>query len=303
MLGGHYFKRLRRRRPHQAVTLEPTPENLLLLLAQHVVEPFGCVSDAAAVAVSPNPPVPKDGEDPPDNPGHPACVEYANTDYCRESWQLHLAELSRHPETHRHRCDYERHCAVLPVVHGDRCLAVVKLACPPTVAEEEFEHVVEYLDLLVKDFARSEAEFLSRLPWSALPVAEPSEDPLPTTAEPVGPQVDHPQISRAIQYIDEHLPDPQLTVSRVAQALGVHANYLSRLFVDQLGQRMSRFIAGRRIELAKTLLTTTDRQIKHIARETGHANPNWFVHVFTAYTGLTPGAYRKRSRGLPRSAG
>jgi transcriptional regulator GlxA family with amidase domain len=58
---------------------------------------------------------------------------------------------------------------------------------------------------------------------------------------------------------------------------------------------MGWFIASRRVELAKTLLATTDRQIKYIAHETGHANPNWFCHVFNVHTGLTPGEYRRRS--------
>ena len=59
---------------------------------------------------------------------------------------------------------------------------------------------------------------------------------------------------------------------------------------------MSRYIAVRRVELAKTLLVTTDWQIKRIARETGHANPTWFSHVFGVHTGCTPGEHRRRAR-------
>ena len=53
---------------------------------------------------------------------------------------------------------------------------------------------------------------------------------------------------------------------------------------------MNRFITARRVERAKTLLATTHWQIKEIARATGHANANWFCHLFRLSTGLTPGA-------------
>jgi hypothetical protein len=39
-----------------------------------------------------------------------------------------------------------------------------------------------------------------------------------------------------------------------------------------------------------------------IARDTGHANPNWFCHVFRVHTGLTPNGYRRQSRQPPRPA-
>jgi len=62
---------------------------------------------------------------------------------------------------------------------------------------------------------------------------------------------------------------------------------------------MSWYLAVRRVELAKTLLATTHRQVKVIARDTGHANPNWFCHVFRVHTGLTPNGYRRQSRHSP----
>jgi transcriptional regulator GlxA family with amidase domain len=46
----------------------------------------------------------------------------------------------------------------------------------------------------------------------------------------------------------------------------------------------------------KDLLSTTDRQIKHIARQAGYANPNWFCYVFRDITGFTPGIYRRQAR-------
>jgi AraC-like DNA-binding protein len=168
------------------------------------------------------------------------------------------------------------------------------------MAEEEFEHHVELLDILVRDFVSAEADFLSRLVRREQEAAE-SDTPLPPGPGtlPQGQAV-HPQVLKAIDYIQEHLSDPKLTIARIAFALDIHPDYLGHLFAAQVGQRMGQFIIAKRVELAKTLLATTDWQIKRIAYETGYANPNWFCHVFIVHTGLTPGECRKESRRSSR---
>jgi two-component system response regulator YesN len=109
------------------------------------------------------------------------------------------------------------------------------------------------------------------------------------------PAASHPKIAEALRCIEEGLSDPTLTVEDIATRLGLHPTYLSRLFTEQTGQRMSRFIAARRIEKARHLLATTDWQIKRVALETGHANPNWFCHIFQLHTGLSPREYRRNA--------
>jgi AraC-like DNA-binding protein len=271
-------------------------------LGQRVVERFARISGTDQIAIPLSLSVSDDNEDPPCNPGHPVCAKYANTEYCRESWQLHLAQLRRRPETHWHKCDHDRLCALVPVVYQDRCLAVVKLACLYSVPEEDFARQVEFLDILVKEFVNSEADFLDRLPRAIPSVVDLSTPPPdPATISP-DRKTSHPQILRVLQYIEEHLTEPTLTVASTAREINVHPNYLSHLFVEQIGVRMSRFVATRRIELAKTLLATTNWQIQHIARETGHANANWFCHIFNSYTGVAPGTYRTEGRRQPRES-
>jgi AraC-like DNA-binding protein len=302
VISGHYFKRIRHRRAGHAAGADLSNGNLLALLSRSVIERFTRISDVVAIAVPVARSGPDDADDPPRNPGHPACSEHANSDYCRESWQLHLAELKRHPETHWHKCDYGRLCAIVPVVYHGQCLAAVKLACSDSMAEEEFERHVEILDTLVKDFVLSEARSLGRLLRAGRTAAGFGASPAPSTEEPIDNGVSHPLVLRALEYIETHLCDPALGVGRTARELGTHPSYLSQLFGSGVGQRMNRFIAARRVELAKTLLATADWQIKRIAREAGFANPNWFSYVFRTLVGLTPGEYRRKTRGHSSSA-
>ena len=296
MIGGHFFKRLRDRRGTPKTTVQPNTETLLELVSRCVVEPFARVTDMSALAIPVVSAGPEEVEDPPPNPGHPACAQYADSDYCRESWQLHLAELRRRPETHWHTCNHDMICALVPVVHHDRCLAVIQLACLASMAEGGFEDHVRLLDSLAKNFVVSKADFLGRLLRAEQAAADSGPPPSHDGRGLLEQQPDHPQVVRALEYVEKHLTDPKLSVGHVARELDIDPSYLGRLFAYQVGQRMSWFIAGQRVELAKTLLATTNWQIKRIAFETGYANANWFCHVFGVHAGLTPGGYRRRSR-------
>lgn len=293
------FRRLQRVRSPGNSNVQPAATGLQSLVARHVIERFARMGDAALTVVALN--HPDATEDPPANPGHPACSQYADSDYCRESWQLHLAAINRRPETHWHKCDHGLFCAIVPIVHHDQCLAAVKLACPASMAEDHFVRQVELLDVLAREFVASNPEYLERLSEAQAARAEQRACATENTGAYVERRPTHARILKAIENIESHLADPKLTVASVATRLGMDPSYLGHLFVDQVGQRMSRFISARRIELAKNLLATTDWQIKRIAHETGHANANWFCYIFRTFTGLTPGAYRRGSHDPSRS--
>jgi AraC-like DNA-binding protein len=227
---------------------------------------------------------------------HPTCKDYADTDYCREAWQSHLAELRRRPEVHWHKCDFGLYCASVPVAWQDRCLAALQLVSARDMPEDAFAHNVELLDVLVEAFIAQEAEFLKKL----LPQEGDSEEAAARATgqgeTPSDQHPDHPQVLRALEYIEEHLSEHDLTVAHVAQKLDINPTYLAHLFAKQVGVRMSRHIADRRIRFAKNLLATTEWQIKRVAYESGYANPDWFSHVFHARAGITPGEYRRNER-------
>jgi len=280
----------------RSIEVQPSQQGLLELVSRCVVEPFNRVSDDSVLAVALSLPAAGETEDLGANPAPPVCAAYAESDYCCESWKLHLAELARRARSHWHKCDYSRLCAMVPIVHEDRCLAAVKLAHCGSMSDEDFEHHVEILDILVEAFVASHRAFLAILRRTPMIPAEADAPAAPGVVQLQAREPSHPQVLRALEWIEKHLTDPKLTVGAIARELDIDSSYLGSLFVEQTGQRMSWLIAARRVEMAKTLLATTDRQVKLIAHDTGHANPNWFCHVFRVHTGLTPGQYRRYSR-------
>jgi len=226
-------------------------------------------------------------------PMHPLCAKYFSSAYCKESWRLHMAQLVRKPETHWHLCDFGIRCAVVPLAFDGLCLAACKLSCERTMSHERFHASVELLELLIKQVQLLDADFLAREAAERRQTnrSEPMTDENSNDIATQRPCRVH--ATQAKTYIELHLGDPKLTVRRVADFLDLHPDYLAHLFVCEFGERMARYITKRRVERARTLLRSTEWQVKRVARECGFAAPNWFVHVFREHSGETPGSYRR----------
>lgn len=67
---------------------------------------------------------------------------------------------------------------------------------------------------------------------------------------------------------------------------------LSKMFNGQIGTGFVDYINGKRIEYAKELLLTTEKNVKEIAVMVGFNNSKYFTGIFKKYTGMTPGEFR-----------
>jgi AraC-like DNA-binding protein len=271
-------------------------EALLTALSLSVAERFERLTGQIAVMGTLHPTGTDQLDMLPAAPVHPLCTDPQDSDYCRQSWRAHLAELTLRAEVHWHRCKFGKLCAVVPVAWHRQCIALCQFVCPESMGQEAFEHNVEILAVLVENFTALHADSLS--PHN-LPV-EPTQNQPPLRSRSdtqIVKQPLHPKVGSAIEYIDEHLRDTDLNAARVARHLEINATYLAHLFKEQTGVRMNRYIASARVDLAKRLLATTDWQVKRIARECGYANPDWFGHVFHAHTAMKPCEYRLSLRG------
>lgn len=85
-------------------------------------------------------------------------------------------------------------------------------------------------------------------------------------------------------------------LSRNVLADMVHLNpdYLSYLFKEKCGYSLSEFIANERLNLAKSLLLSTDFSIAEIAMRTGFQNIPYFSKQFKKLAGISPVQYRKQ---------
>lgn len=236
----------------------------------------------------------RDGETPA-NWIHLLCQEFTNDDYCLRCRRAHLAELAAGPQAHWHACGHGRFCALIAVTLGDRLIAACRLVCVRSVEREEFLRLVQLLEVLIENFSWEAAGAPYPVPrGSQTDTSAPSKLDVPADASCSLPRTRHLLVRSALACIEERLADPGLTVAAIAQHLGTNSTYLAHLFSEEIGMHLSHHIAGRRIERAKHLLSTTTWLVKRIAYECGMAHPDWFSQVFRAHTGLTPSEYRRR---------
>jgi AraC-like DNA-binding protein len=102
------------------------------------------------------------------------------------------------------------------------------------------------------------------------------------------------KISDAINYIQTNLQQT-ITVADLAARANHNADYFSRLFYENTGERPLTYIQSKRIERAQLLLTTTNLPFYDIATETGFESLSYFSRIFKNITGQTPSSYKKNS--------
>lgn len=100
-------------------------------------------------------------------------------------------------------------------------------------------------------------------------------------------------VRRELQsYIDAHLSDA-LTVSDLADHVGMSTAHFSRLFKETVGLTPYQYVLRERVRQAQHLLGTTDASIADIALRVGFANQSHLTRRFRSIAHTTPAAYRK----------
>ena len=96
----------------------------------------------------------------------------------------------------------------------------------------------------------------------------------------------------AIRYIRLHLME-NISVTEIADSVGMNAEYLTRLFKKKTGLSLKTYLTQEKMELAKRLLETTGLSITMISDHIGFYNYNNFIRSFKKYAGITPAEYRR----------
>lgn len=102
------------------------------------------------------------------------------------------------------------------------------------------------------------------------------------------------KIVSACEYMAERRADCSLTVSGVAQYVGLSPAYFRRLFVKYKGVSPQTYLINLKIDRAKELLALEWLSISEVAEQSGFVDFCYFSRIFKKYTGMSPKSYRKR---------
>lgn len=110
--------------------------------------------------------------------------------------------------------------------------------------------------------------------------------------ESVNAKETNPMITDVLKIIEqEYMKD--LSLTDLADQLGVTVPYLSKLFKDEMKVNFKEYLTVYKIEKSKQLLLHTSNTIQEVARQVGYNNAPQFTRMFKKYEHITPVAYRQ----------
>ncbi|HWR10345.1 MAG TPA: AraC family transcriptional regulator [Rectinemataceae bacterium] len=95
------------------------------------------------------------------------------------------------------------------------------------------------------------------------------------------------------RYIESHY-DAGLCLERIADEMGVSAKYVSRVFREERGEKLTDRVDRIRMARAKDLILAGGKGISEISRSVGIESRATFLRVFRRTEGMSPSEYRER---------
>lgn len=100
-------------------------------------------------------------------------------------------------------------------------------------------------------------------------------------------------VEELVVYIRSHLSE-KLSLSDLAYRAGMTPNYLNKVFKDQTGDTVNKFMINERMKLAARMLEEGKVKSYAIAEYLGYDNYANFVNMFKKTYGVSPNEYREK---------
>ncbi len=102
-------------------------------------------------------------------------------------------------------------------------------------------------------------------------------------------------ISNTIYYIRSNI-SKNLTIKTLADQVNLSPYYFSHLFKKETGTSPMEYIALTKVNLAKTMLKTTQQTASEIAYSLGYSSSSSFINAFTSRVGTSPIKFRNSAK-------
>lgn len=108
-------------------------------------------------------------------------------------------------------------------------------------------------------------------------------------------------VEKIVDYIEKHL-DEEISLDKIAKDLNYSKFYIARVFAEQAGGTIYKYIQGRRLTLAAQKLIETNKPIIEIAYEAQYNSQQAFTLAFNQLYLCTPHVFRKNGTFYPKQS-
>lgn len=104
------------------------------------------------------------------------------------------------------------------------------------------------------------------------------------------------QAMMAIDYIEKHYADPELSLSGLCQELAISVSYFSAAFKEYAGKTFVEALTEQRMKKARELLESETLKMYEIAEKCGYRDAGYFGVAYKKFYGMTPREHVKQIR-------
>lgn len=102
----------------------------------------------------------------------------------------------------------------------------------------------------------------------------------------------------ALEYMDKHYMNPELSVAMLCEHLGMSASRFSAMFKEHTSMTFMESLINLRMEKAQELIEHTRMKNYEIAGKVGFSDPHYFGISFKKATGMTPTEFAREKRAF-----
>ena len=146
------------------------------------------------------------------------------------------------------------------------------------------------VDFLLKPFHDGELEKAVMTLQNKISAETKTEELLPLAKPQKGSKSRY--VTGAIDYIAENYNDPDMSVSQIAQHLGLSEGHLSHTFKKETDYTILNHITRYRINRAMKLLREGKLKIYEVAEQVGYRDITHFSSTFKKLVGISPSEYQ-----------
>lgn len=100
-----------------------------------------------------------------------------------------------------------------------------------------------------------------------------------------------PHVRKCIYYINENI-NKKITVSMLSEVCNISSDYLSQIFKEEMGEKLSSYITRKKLETAKNLILEK-KSNREICSLLGFSSQSHFITAFKKHYHMTPSQYYK----------